>query len=142
MAVSVSSHGTGALSIGEVARRAGIRRSAIRYYESVGVLPAPERVSGQRRYDDSVLHRLAVIETGQSVGLSLEDIRKLLQASEDGGVGAHLKSLAEQKLPEVETLILQAQTVKRWLEAAKACECPELGDCPLFDGAITVPSER
>ena len=50
------------VSIGEVAQRAGIQTSAIRYYESEGLLPAPERLNGRRKYDATVLQRLALIQ--------------------------------------------------------------------------------
>ena len=56
------------MRIGEVARRAGVRSSRIRYYESIGLLPEPERVSGQRVYDEGVLKRLAVIDVSQRAG--------------------------------------------------------------------------
>lgn len=49
------------LPIGEVARRTGVRTSAIRYYEAEGILPVPERVNGRRRYDSDVLRHLEVI---------------------------------------------------------------------------------
>lgn len=121
------------LSIGEVAARAGVRPSAIRYYESIGLLPDPERVSGRRRYGPEIVPTLAVIETAQRAALSLREIGELLAASTDGKpVGDRLRGLAESKLPEVQRLIEQAQAVERWLEAARACQCPTFEDCPLF----------
>ncbi len=65
------------LTIGEVARRAGVRTSALRYYEEVGVLPPPERKSGQRRYDETVLARLAVVRLAQELGFTVAEIRAL-----------------------------------------------------------------
>ena len=62
------------LTIGEVARRAGIRTSAIRYYESVGLLPAPPRMSGRRRYDPSIVQRLAVLHLAQEAGFTMAEI--------------------------------------------------------------------
>ena len=59
------------LTIGEVARRTGVATSAIRYYESIGLLPEPERESGQRRYRESVIGRLAFVGVAQSAGFSL-----------------------------------------------------------------------
>ena len=50
------------LVIGEVARRAGIRPSALRYYESIGLMPAPKRVNGRRRYDESTVQMLRVVQ--------------------------------------------------------------------------------
>jgi len=122
------------MTIGEVAARSGFRPSSIRYYESIGVLPHPPRVGGQRRYDEAVLQTLAVIAAGQGAGLRLDEIGALLRASERGAVGREVQLLAERKLPVVEALIARAEAVKRWLEAARACECPQLDDCPLFGG--------
>jgi MerR family redox-sensitive transcriptional activator SoxR len=120
--------------IGEIARRAGIRSSTIRYYESVGLLPEPERVAGRRRYSAEVLRTLAVIGAGQRAGLSLSEVRELLTASKgDGAVSERLREVARRKLPEVEALIERSLMVKTWLEAAADCQCPTLDDCPLFD---------
>src|SRR3712207_8005333 len=58
--------------------RAGIRPSALRYYESVGLLPAPQRVGGQRRYGAAVLDQLAVLRPAQQAGLTMVEIRTLL----------------------------------------------------------------
>lgn len=57
------------LSIGEVASRAGINVSAIRFYEQQGLLPEPERVSGQRRYTAAIIQRLGVIDTAKQASL-------------------------------------------------------------------------
>ena len=128
------------LSIGEVARHAGRRASSIRYYESIGLLPEPERIGGQRRYGAEVLRLLAVIDAAQRAGLSLEEIRDLLTASRTGTpVGDQLRALAERKLPQVDALIENAQTIRQWLKAASTCECLTLDDCPLLN--TNVPSE-
>lgn len=124
------------LTIGQLAQRAGRRASTIRYYESRGVLPEPERIAGRRRYGPDALRRLAVIETGQRAGLSLEEITELLGSSpEDPAAIERLRAIAERKLPELEALIERTELVKAWLQQAAACECPNLEDCPLFDQA-------
>jgi MerR family redox-sensitive transcriptional activator SoxR len=119
--------------IGEVARRAGLRPSTIRYYESVGLLPEPERAAGRRRYSPEILRTLAVIGAGQRAGLSLGEVRELLTASNEGSVSERLRAIASRKLPEVDDLIERSLLVKGWLEAAADCRCPTLVDCPLFD---------
>ena len=127
------------LLIGEVARRAGLRPSTIRYYESVGVLPEPERAAGRRRYSPEVLRTLAVIGAGQRAGLSLTEVRELLTASHGrGAVSQRLREIAQRKLPEVDALIERSLLVRSWLEAAADCRCPTLDDCPLFDVEPTV----
>jgi len=122
------------LLIGEVARRAGVRASAIRYYESIGVLPEPQRVAGRRRYPSEILRTLSVIGAAQRVGLSLDEVRELLAASNrKGAVSERLRAIAQRKLPEVDALIEHARLVRSWLDAAADCRCPTLDDCPLFD---------
>ena len=125
------------LSIGEVARRTGRRASAIRYYEEAGLLPPPDRVNGRRRYDEEAIRTLAVIDTAQRAGLSLDEIKVLLGASSDDGSSIdRLRVIAERKLPEITMLIEQTQHVQGWLEAAARCQCPSLDDCPLFVSTI------
>jgi MerR family redox-sensitive transcriptional activator SoxR len=120
------------LSIGEVAIRTGVRKSAIRYYEAVGVLPEPERVSGQRRYTHDVLDRLAVLQVAQQAGFSLDDIAALLRRSDDGDAADEIRALANRKLPDVRALIERAEQVERWLELAAECQCGSLDVCGLF----------
>ena len=69
------------LTIGQVAKRAGLNASAIRYYEAHGLLPEPPRVSGQRRYGEDTLARLGVIDVAKRAGFTLDDIRVLLHRS-------------------------------------------------------------
>ena len=120
------------MRIGAVAGRAGVRVSLIRYYEEIGLLPEPERVSGQRRYDETVLRRLAVIDVAQRAGLSLEEIRELLQHGNDP-MNDRLRELAARRLPEIDALIDRAQRVRSWLQDATTCECQRIDDCALFD---------
>ena len=120
--------------IGDVAARAGIATSRIRYYEEIGLLPAPERVSGQRRYDDSVLRRLSVIDVAQRAGLSLDEIRELVDHGNDP-MSDRLRALAEHRLPEIDALIERATRVRAWLAAATTCGCERIDDCALFDDA-------
>jgi MerR family redox-sensitive transcriptional activator SoxR len=118
--------------IGEVAKRAGLRKSAIRYYERVGLLPEADRVSGQRVYDAGVLRRLSMIDVAQRAGLTLDEIRELLDAG-TAPLSDQLQALAARKLPEVEALIARAEAMREWLRAAEACECEAIDDCGLFD---------
>ncbi len=118
------------LGISDVAERADLRASAIRYYESVGLLPKPRRVSGQRRYDPGVLDRLAVIQLAQEAGFTLKEIRTLLHGfSQKTSAGTRWRKLAERKLPEVEEAIARAQAMKRMLEELLHCGCLDLDQC-------------
>ena len=121
------------LTIGQVARSAGVATSTIRYYESIGLLPEPERESGQRRYDDSVLGKLAFIGVAQSAGFKLEEIRELVGAIDGGaGMGAPMRTLSTAKLDEVEALLERTKAMKGWLEVAKECGCQSPAECALF----------
>jgi MerR family redox-sensitive transcriptional activator SoxR len=118
------------LTISEVAKQAGIRTSAIRYYESVGLLPVPKRVSGQRRYHAAILRRLAFIQAAQAVGFSVAEMQTLLQELDgDEPLSARWQSLAKQKLAEVNTLIQRAQGMRQMLEQGLDCSCPDLEQC-------------
>ena len=128
------------MTIGQVAVRAGVNASHIRYYEEVGVLPVPARVSGQRRYSDDVLRRLAIIDVAQRAGLTLKEIRDLTGPTSDGrDVSSRIRELAERKLPDIDALIERAQAVRRWLQVASACECATVDVCALFVDPRLVP---
>src|ERR1700727_2503098 len=86
------------LTIGEVAREAGVAATTLRYYEQIGLLPPPARLAGRRRYDGSILGRVEVIRLCQSAGFALEEIQ-LLFADDAPGRPAS-RALAEAKLAE------------------------------------------
>ena len=130
-----------AMRIGDVAQRAGVRVSLIRYYERIGLLPEPPRVSGQRRYDESVLRRLAVIDVAQRAGLSLDEIRELVDHGNDP-LSDRLRAVAERRLPEIDALIERARRVRAWLETATGCECQRIDECALFDDATLPAADR
>jgi MerR family redox-sensitive transcriptional activator SoxR len=128
------------LTIGAVAELAGKPPSAIRYYEQIGLLPQPVRVSGRRRYDAGIVRTLAVIETGRRAGLTLDEIKVLLSASADDRAAiGRLREVADRKLPEIAALIERSQLVRSWLECAARCECPNLEECPLFEDPPVLP---
>src|SRR6266498_5084110 len=105
------------LASGAVARRAGIRASALRYYESIGLMPAPKRVSGRRRYDESTIQMLKVIQLAQQAGFTVAEIQTLLHGfAPDTPPAARWQPLARQKLRELDTVIAHAQQMKRVLE--------------------------
>jgi MerR family transcriptional regulator, redox-sensitive transcriptional activator SoxR len=128
------------LVIGEVARLSGKAPSAIRYYESIGLLAEPARVSGRRRYPAEVVRSLAVIDTAQRAGLALDDIRLLLHASDDDSDAVEqLRQVAERRLPVLREAIARAEVVREWLEQAADCCCPTLETCPLFEQPSALP---
>jgi MerR family redox-sensitive transcriptional activator SoxR len=134
---------SGSFGIGEVATISGKAASAIRYYESIGLLPEPVRLKGRRRYPEEVLRSLAVIDTAQRAGLSLDDIRLLLRAStEDARAVEQLREVAERRLPILREAIVRAELVREWLEQAADCCCPTLETCPLFEQPSPLPERQ
>jgi MerR family redox-sensitive transcriptional activator SoxR len=121
------------LTIGEVARRAGVATSSIRYYERIGLLPQPERSHGQRRYDPEVLGKLGFIGVAQSAGFKLREIKELIDGVDSAnGMGEQMRSLSSRKLDEVEALLERTKAMKGWLETAKECGCATPAECALF----------
>ena len=118
------------LSIGEVASQTGLRPSAVRYYESAGVLPPPARVNGRRRYDPDVVRLLRTVRFAQEAGFSVAEIRPLFH-----GFGAHVppaarwRKLADRKLAELDALMLRVERMRRALLVAKQCGCVRMEDC-------------
>lgn len=120
----------GTLTIGEVARQVGVRPSTLRYYESVGLLPAPRRVNGQRRYNEEVLQHLAIIQLAKQGGFTVAEIQTLLRGfTTDTPPSVRWRALAQQKLPHLEALITQAQQMKRVLEVGLSCSCLRFEEC-------------
>ena len=115
-----------------MAERAGLRPSALRYYEEAGLLAPSERVSGRRHYDASVLDRLRVISCAQSAGFTIAEIRELIHGH-DGAQGTW-RGLAQRKLAEVNALIDKAQATRRLLEDSLQCACQSLEECSAGHG--------
>ena len=107
------------LTIGEVAVTAGVQPSTLRYYESIGLLPAAKRVSGQRRYTTAILPVLAVIQMAKEASFSLPEIQTLLHSQTDGEIlSQRWQTLAEAKIRELDVVISRAQEMKALLEEA------------------------
>lgn len=118
------------LSIGEVAQRVQLQPSAIRYYESEGLLPAPHRVKGRRRYDETIFQRLALIQFMRHAGFRIADLRTLLlDFPTDTLPSVRWQRVATGKLAEVEAVIQQMQLMKNWLSSALQCRCASIDDC-------------
>jgi len=118
------------LSIGDAARRAGVPASTLRYWERAGLLPAPQRVGGKRRYDAEDLRRLQVVVLAKQLGFSLAEIRLILSGISAKSPPPQLwRELAARKLPEVERTLNEARVMKEMLETGMRCECLTLEDC-------------
>ena len=129
------------LRISEVARQTRLRPSAIRYYEQLGILPQPERISGKRRYDRTVLYRLAVIQQAREAGFALQEIRALFFGFQEGTrAEARWRRLADRKLTELKALADQIKWMRTLLKRMKAnCHCKTLEVCgkAIFENGIS-----
>ena len=117
------------LTIGKVAAEVGLPTSALRYYEEAGLLPAPDRVGGQRRYTPEAVDLLLLIRFCQRVGFSLADVRDLLGSPSGRQAKERWRSQVDGKLAEVDALIKDAQGMKRILTESRDCDCVTLSSC-------------
>jgi DNA-binding transcriptional MerR regulator len=116
------------MTIGEVARRAHVATSTVRYYERRGLLDADARQSGQRRYQAGTLRRLVFIGMMQDMGLSLDEVHGILSAA----TAAEWKPIARQRLAALDQQIAQLQDARGLLAAALCCRY----DHPATDCAV------
>jgi MerR family redox-sensitive transcriptional activator SoxR len=123
------------ISINQVTQQTGIRPSTLRYYEEIGLLLPVRRVSGRRQYDESVLQKLAVIQTGQQAGFTLTELGLLLNNvlnSESGSARWH--ELLDRKLKEMDALMRNIESMKRLLEDIMDCDDATLAECIVLTG--------
>lgn len=119
-----------ALRIGEVAERARIATSAIRYYEREGLIPKADRRGNTRVYGDDIFDRLSLIELAKSAGFTVAETRQLLRGvSRTTPPGPRWRELAQKKLNEIEARIAEAQRMRSVLLAVMDCECPSFEVC-------------
>lgn len=119
------------LNISKIAREVGLRPSAIRYYEKIGLLPFAERKGKQRRYDMTALYRLAIIQRARQLGFTLDEIRQLFfgfgtvaRASE------RWERLSRRKLAELDNLMDNIKAIQRLLrKMMQNCRCETLDQC-------------
>lgn len=118
------------LTISEVAKRAGLRASAIRYYESIQLLPPPQRSAGRRRYTPDILRRLSFIQVAQTAGLTLTEIRAFTNELDTGTpLSERWQELARQKLAEADAVMRRAEGMKLILVNGLGCRCTDLEEC-------------
>jgi len=118
------------LTIGEVARRAGLQTSAIRYYEKIGLLSLTQRIGGLRRFETSVLRYMEAIDVDKRAGFRMDEIRHLFHGFGKGAPAfRRWQFLAQRKITEMDDLIARAKKMKRLLEKADRCRCLDLEDC-------------
>ena len=121
------------LAIGQVAERAGVAHSALRYYESEGLIEAERSDGGQRRYHRSVLRRIAFVRTAQRVGLSLEEIRSALASLPESRTPtkADWARLSAAWRPRLDEQIAVLERLRDQLTSCIGCGCLSLKSCGL-----------
>ena len=119
------------MTISEAARQTGVQASAIRYYEQIGLLPAAARVSGQRRYDTSILYRLAIIQRARQLGFTLEEIRQLFFGFRSvTSASQRWRTLNQRKLTELDAMLQGIKGMQRLLRTMmEKCHCQTLDQC-------------
>jgi len=122
------------LTIGELAGRTGVATSALRYWEQLGLFPAPTRVAGRRRYPPSAVTLVGEILLLQEVGFALNDIQVLIASRSTAGTD--WRDLYRRKLVELDQRIARTQVARTAIEHALACRHEDIHDCPSFVGVV------
>ena len=118
------------MKIGELAARSGLNASAIRYYEKVGLLAAPNRISGQRRYPGEAFDRVLLIRFAGQMGFTLGEIKLFLHGLRDNTpVGPRWEKLAHRKIKEIDENLARSRRLKSLLKHLLHCRCASLQIC-------------
>jgi DNA-binding transcriptional MerR regulator len=117
------------MDIAEVARRSGVPASALRFYESKGLIASVGRQGARRRFAPAVLDQLALIALGQAAGFSLDEIRSMF--APDGQPAIDRARLAA-KADEIDRMVLRLRAMSRGLRHAAVCRAPRHAECPSF----------
>src|SRR5215472_5478841 len=118
------------MRIGEIARRAGLRPSAIRFYEKAGILPPAFRKSGQRSFSAEAELCLGVIGVARQPGFSIAEIRTLFQGFREGtAASTRWQHLARKKHRELGLMVIKLKSMQALLKKAMRCKCIRLADC-------------
>src|SRR5207253_6689903 len=118
------------MAISGVARVFGLRTSAIRYYEQIGILPPPMRKNGQRRYDNSALFRLAGVQRARETGFTLEEMRELFVGFPPGTPPPkRWHQLSQRKIAELRARMKRLKLMETLLKRVENCGCDALDEC-------------
>lgn len=129
------------IAIGELSRRTGCNIETIRYYERIGLLPAPARRGRYRLYGAEDVGRLAFVRRARELGFTLDEVRALLVLAASGeGACAEVRNLAAAHLADVRARIGDLRAMEGVLaEAVRRCDAGESPGCPLI-GALSAGS--
>ena len=121
------------MDISEVAKRAGVPASTLRFYEKRGLIASVGPQGTRRRFLPTVLDQLALIALGQAAGLSLDEIQSMLSPSGEAVIAR--RKLAA-KADEIDATVKQLRAMSRGLRHAAACRAPSHAECPTFQGLL------
>lgn len=130
-------HHSDLLTIGQLADRSGLAASALRYYESLGLIHATRTSGGQRRYTRATLRRIAFVRAAQRVGLSLDEAKVALDRLPDRPAPSRAEwdRVAESWQNRVDDQIAELQRLKEKLTGCIGCGCLSLSRCALYNAA-------
>jgi DNA-binding transcriptional MerR regulator len=136
-----------AVDIAEVARRSGVPASALRYYESKGLIASVGRQGARRRFAPGVLDQLALIALGQAAGFSLDEIRSMFSPNGQPEID---RAKLSAKADEIDRMVIRLRAMSRGLRHAAVCRAPRHAECPSFQrllkaaaaGALEGPQRR
>ncbi len=125
----------GAIQIGELSRRTGCNIETIRYYERIGLLPAPPRRGRYRSYGREDVARLSFVRRARELGFTLNEVRALLGLAASGQAScAEVRELAASHLKDVRARIADLKRMERVLaDSVRACDAGQDPGCPLLD---------
>jgi len=121
------------VTIGELARRAGVATSALRYYEQLGLICSERTAGGQRRYARAMLRRVAFVRAAQTVGLSLDEVRAALDRLPDERTPnkADWNKVSAPWIRRIDERIAELQRLRATLNSCVGCGCLSLRTCRL-----------
>ncbi|MCL2583767.1 MAG: redox-sensitive transcriptional activator SoxR [Streptosporangiales bacterium] len=127
------------LTIGELSDRSGVAASALRYYESLGLITAERTAGGQRRYSRAMLRRVAFVRAAQIAGLSLEEARESLSRLPDERTPtkADWNAVSRSWIRRVDERIAELERLKDTLNGCVGCGCLSLRTCNLYNPGDT-----
>ena len=131
------------MTIGHLASKSGVPASTIRYWERIGILPKAARSSGQRRYSQDDVHRLALLRLARACGFRLEEMRHLMHGfSPDTPASQRWRLLARKKKAELDRQIAQLKAMRRVVDRVSECKCAELSNCGRVAASVIGASGR
>jgi DNA-binding transcriptional MerR regulator len=117
------------LTIGEVALRAGVRTSTLRYYDDEGLVVPSARVGGRRRYGPVAVEQVATIRFCRALGFTLDEIRVILAAPRGKAQKARWRGLVDAKIAALDAVVAQAGAMAEVLRVSRDCDCVDVSEC-------------